>query len=71
VFGIIFIFVLFSRISYFNPLFFLFGYNFFYVVNSDKIKVLLITKKQLKNPKDVKFENIKRINNYTFMDMGK
>jgi len=69
VFGIICIFIFYSRISYFNPIFFLFGFNFYYIMNNKNIKVLLITRKQLKEPKNAAFNNLKRINNYTFMDM--
>lgn len=69
VFGIIYIFIFYSRISYFNPIFFLFGFNFYYLVNNKNIKVLLITRKQIKEPKSAAFNNLKRINNYTFMDM--
>ncbi len=69
VFGIISIFIFYSRISYFNPIFFLFGFNFYYITNSNKVKVLLITKKQLKKPADAEFTKLKRINNYTFIDM--
>ncbi|PKL53377.1 MAG: hypothetical protein CVV36_07320 [Candidatus Methanoperedenaceae archaeon HGW-Methanoperedenaceae-1] len=69
VFGIICIFIFNSRISYFNPIFFLFGFNFYYIVNNKNIKVLLITRNQLKEPKSVAFNNLKRINNYTFIDM--
>lgn len=71
VFAIICIFIYHSRISYFNPIFFLFGFNFYYIINNKNIKVLLITRKQLKEPKNAVFENLKRINNYTFMDMGR
>ena len=69
VFGIICIFIFHSRISYFNPIFFLFRFNFYNIINNKNIKVLLITRKQLKEPKNVAFMNLKRINNYTFMDM--
>ena len=69
VFGIIFIFIFYSRISYFNPIFFLFGFNFYYIMNNKNIKVLLITRRQLKEPKNAVFNNLKRINNYTFIDM--
>jgi len=31
--------------------------------------VLLITRRQLKEPKSAAFNNLKRINNYTFIDM--
>src|SRR3990167_6499245 len=41
VFGIIAIFIFYSRISYFNPIFFIFVFKFFYVINSNNVKVLL------------------------------
>lgn len=69
VFGIICVFIYHSRISYFNPIFFLVGFNFYYITNNKNTKVLIITRKQLKEPKNVEFKNLKRINNYTFMDM--
>ncbi len=68
VFGIIAIFIYYSRISYFNPLFFLFGFKFYYVINSDNVKVLLITKKELKTTFNTEFKQLKRITNYTFID---
>lgn len=71
VFGIVAIFIYFSRISYFNPMFFIFGYKFFYVVNSDNVKVLLITKRELKTTENAKFDYLKRITNYTFIDKEK
>ncbi len=70
-FGIISIFIYHSRVSYFNPVFFIFGFNFYFAVNSKNIKILLITKKQLKDPETASFNNLKRINNYTFIDIGK
>lgn len=69
VFLIICVFIYYSRISYFNPIFFMFGFNFYYIVTDKNIKVLLITRRQLKEPRNVVFNNLKRINNYTFMDM--
>ena len=71
VFGIICIFIFHSRISYFNPIFFLFGFNFYYIITNKSAKVLLITQKQLKDPRNVAFNNLKRINNYTFVDVGR
>ena len=69
IFAIIAIFIFSSRISYFNPIFFLFGYHFYYVVDNKNIKVLLITRKHLKEPKKASFQEIKRINDYTFIDI--
>ncbi|KAE8177363.1 hypothetical protein CIT27_08685 [Photobacterium carnosum] len=71
VFGLIFIFVFFSKISYFNPVFLLFNLKFFYVVNSSGTKLVLITKKELKEPSNVVFDNLRRINNYTFISKEK
>jgi len=68
VFGIIAIFIFYSRISYFNPIFFIFGFKFFYVTNSNNVKVLLITKKELKTTESASFNQLKRITNYTFID---
>jgi hypothetical protein len=69
VFGLICVFIYHSRISYFNPVFFLIGFNFYYITNNKNTKVLIITRKQLKEPKNAEFKTLKRINNYTFMDM--
>ena len=71
VFGIISLFIYFSKISYFNPVFFLFGYRFYYIVTKNNIKVLLITRKLLKNASNLEFKNLRRINNYTFIDMNR
>lgn len=69
VFGIISIFVFYSRISYFNPIFFLEGYNFYYVDKNGKSKVIIITRKKIKKTKNLSFGHLKRINDYTFIDM--
>lgn len=71
VFGIIAIFIYYSRISYFNPIFFIFGFKFFYVINSNNVKVLLVTKKELKTTESASFSHLKRITNYTFIDTEK
>ena len=68
VFLIIAVFIYFSRISYFNPMLFIFGFKFFYVINSNNVKVLLITKKELKTTESARFDHLKRITNYTFID---
>ncbi len=67
VFSLIFVFIFFSKISYFNPIFLLLGYKFFYLTNKDGLKIVVITKKELKIPNQVNFYNLKRINNYTFI----
>lgn len=70
VFSIIGIFIFSSRMSYFNPIFFLFRYHFYYVQTNEFNKILIISKRILKNPKTLSFENLKRINDYTFIEVG-
>lgn len=69
IFSIIFIFVHFSQVSYFNPIFLLLGYNFFYINDCRNVNVIIITKKQLKEPEELEFKKLKKVNEYTFFDM--
>jgi len=68
VFIIIYLFTFLSQSLYFNPIFLLFGYQFYFLKTTSNIKVFLISKKELKKPGDDGFSNLKRINNYTFID---
>ncbi|MEK6452073.1 MULTISPECIES: hypothetical protein [unclassified Myroides] len=69
VFSIIYVFTFLSQTLYFNPIFLLFGYHFYFIKTAQNTKIFLITKKQLKNPGSIGFENLRRINNYTFLDL--
>lgn len=69
VFIIIYIFTVLSQTLYFNPIFLLFGYHFYFIKTSGNVKIFLITKKQLKTPGEDSFENLRRINNYTFIEL--
>ncbi len=69
VFFILFIFTFLSQTLYFNPIFLVFGYHFYFLKNVNDVKIFLISKKQLKKPNDVDFNQLKRINHYTFIDL--
>lgn len=69
IFIIIFIFTLFSQSLYFNPIFLLFGYQFYFIKNSSNQKIFLITKKDLKTPGADDFPKLKRINDFTFIEI--
>ncbi len=69
VFAIIYIFTVLSQTLYFNPIFLLFGYHFYFIKTARNVKIFLITKKKLKNPGEDGFDNLKRINNYTFIEL--
>lgn len=68
VFGIVFVFTYFSQSLYYNPLFLLFGYKFYYVTKKNNLKVFIISKKDIQETKDLKFNNLRRINDFTFID---
>lgn len=69
VYLVVFIFVHLSQALSFNPLFLLFGYQFYFVTGEDGTKIFLITKQKMKTYQDVKLDNLRRINDFTFIDM--
>lgn len=70
VYALLFVFTFFSQALYFNPLFLVFGYNFYNLTTKNGAKIFLISKSEFKTPKSIEIE-ANRINNYTFIDMGK
>ena len=57
-----------SRVTYFNPILVLFGYNFYYLHLANDSKVMLITKQKVKSPLDIGGDvAYNRINDYTFI----
>lgn len=68
VFCLIFIFTFVSQTLYFNPIFLIFGYKFYNVCTNNKSKLFIITKNEVTNIEELEFNNLKRINNFTFID---
>ena len=68
VYSILFAFTLLSQALYFNPLFLVFGFEFYNIVTSDGASIFLISREKYKLPKDVAIETAYRINNYTFIE---
>lgn len=68
VFSILFLFVFCSQALYYNPLFLILGYKFYYVTNSKSMKIFIISKRELRICDSLSFNKLKRINNYTFID---
>ncbi len=69
VFAILFVFTFLSQTLYFNPLFLIFKYHFYYLTTTNEIKIFIITRRILKDPKVTEFEKLKRINDFTFIDL--
>lgn len=68
IFVILFIFTYLSQTLYFNPLFLMFGYQFYYLTTVNSVKIFLITKDKLKDPKNLSFPKLKRINDFTYIN---
>lgn len=68
---ILFIFrVSFETISYFNPFMYFIGYRFYKVETKSGIIVTIISKiKDVKMVDNVNFRRLKRLNNFTFLDL--
>ena len=69
VFGMTILFTFVSRVSYFNPMFLVFGYNFYYIHTGENVKVMLTSRKKLKSPETFTTMSVKRINDYTFIEI--
>ena len=71
IFAVLFVFTFFSQTLYFNPLFLLFRYHFYYLTTSHRVKIFVITRKTLKKPATTNLTLLKRINDFTFIDIQK
>lgn len=69
VFVMIYIFTYLSQTLYFNPIFLVFRYHFYFIKTNRNVKIFLITKRKIKVPGEDEFKKLKRINNYTFIDL--
>lgn len=70
IFAILFVFTYFSQTLYFNPLFLLCGYQFYYITTENNVKIFLLSKKRIRSTQGLSFPKLKRINNFTYIDRG-
>ena len=68
VYGVLFVFTFLSQALYFNPLFLLFGYEFYNITTKNHTAIFLISKEHYKKPDDIQIPLAYRINNYTFIE---
>ncbi|MEG2018247.1 MAG: hypothetical protein RR128_07300 [Clostridium sp.] len=71
IYAMVFIFTFVSQTLYFNPIFLLFGYKFYYITTKDNVKVFIISKKIIKTTRNLQFQSLRRINDFTFIDEQK
>ncbi|MBE0354513.1 hypothetical protein PPHE_a2181 [Pseudoalteromonas phenolica O-BC30] len=70
VYGVLFIFTFLSQALYFNPLFLLFGFEFYNIKTKNGTAIFLISRNKYKKPNEIDIEKAHRINNYTFIERG-
>lgn len=68
VYGLLFVFTFLSQALYFNPLFLLFGYEFYNVKTDSGATLFLISRDRYKTPSSVEISCARRINDYTFIE---
>lgn len=68
IYVILFIFTFVSQTLYFNPLFLCFGYHFYYITTMDNVTHFIISKRYIRDPKKLKFSNLRRINYFSYID---
>lgn len=71
-FLIVFVFTFMSQTQYFNPIFLLFGYHYYHVCTKNGKKVFVIARGKVIRDKDnMSFDNLKRINDTTYIQRRK
>lgn len=68
VYGLLFVFTFLSQALYFNPLFLLFGFEFYNITTKNGTAIFLISRRRYKKPDDIQIPVAYRINNYTFIE---
>ncbi|WP_169956272.1 hypothetical protein [Halomonas sp. PGE1] len=68
VYSVLFLFTFLSQALYFNPLFLLFGYEFYNITTKNGTAIFLISCQKYKKPDEVQIPVAYRINNYTFIE---
>lgn len=70
VYGVLFVFTFLSQALYFNPLFLLFGFEFYNITTKNGAAIFLISRQCYKTPAEIDISAAYRINNYTFIERG-
>jgi len=71
IYCMLFVFTFRSQALYFNPLFLLYGFEFYNVTTRGGASIFLISRKRYRLPTDVVIREANRINDYTFIEKEK
>ena len=65
----VFAILILTQWQFFNPTYLLKGYHCYYITTHNKIKILVMCKKELRSPDKINLNNLRRINNTTYIDI--
>ena len=71
VYLIIFVLTFAVQSKCFNPMLLIFGFKYYDVTTSEGTKVFIITRRNLRKADDVEFNNLRRINNMSYIEIGR
>ena len=71
VMGFLLIFNMAGNSYIYNPIFYLFGYKYYYVTSTDRIKILIMSKQRIRLGDIVTFPEVHCLNDYTYIDISK
>lgn len=69
VYVIIFVLTFAVQSKCFNPVLLIFGYKYYDVITSEGTKVFVVTRRNLRTPDEVEFDNLRRINNMSYIEI--
>jgi hypothetical protein len=67
VLGMVIVFTFFSKVSYFNPIFLVYGFTVYYANTDENKRVILISRKSIKNPQTFKAKSARKITDYIYI----
>lgn len=68
VYLIVFVFTFITQTQYFNPIFLLLGYHFYYIMTGQGTRIFVIVKgRVIRNLENIEFTNLGRINDTTYI----
>lgn len=70
VYSVLFVFTFLSQALYFNPLFLIFGFEFYNITTKNGASIFLISRQRYKIPLEIEVARANRINDYTFIERG-
>lgn len=69
VYVIIFVLTFAVQNKCFNPVLLIFGFKYYNVTTTKGTKVFIVTREKLRTPDDVEFNNLRRINNMSYIEI--